>query len=237
LEQHVKERTAQLEYANRELEAFSYSVSHDLRAPLRGMDGFSQILLEEYADKLDRQGKKYLQHIRKGSQHMAELIDSLLKLSHLSNSEMNYKKVNLSQLVKSIAYEYKEMNPRRNIEFLITNDLYVDGDAVLLEVMLKNLIDNAWKYTSKTPNPVIEFGRTVKDRQTVFYIRDNGLGFDPTYSSRLFEPFIRQQTEFEGIGIGLAIVQRIVDRHGGRIWAEGKIDQGATFYFIIDRNK
>ena len=168
---------------------------------------------------------------------MAELIDSLLKLSHLSNSEMNYKKVNLSQLVKSIAYEYKEMNPRRNIEFLITNDLYVDGDAVLLEVMLKNLIDNAWKYTSKTPNPVIEFGRTVKDRQTVFYIRDNGLGFDPTYSSRLFEPFIRQHTEFEGIGIGLAIVQRIVDRHGGRIWAEGKIDQGATFYFIIDRNK
>jgi ligand-binding sensor domain-containing protein/signal transduction histidine kinase len=236
LEQHVRERTAQLEYVNKELDAFSYSVSHDLRAPLRGMDGYSQILLDDYADKLDNQGKKYLTSIRKGSQHMGEIIDSLLKLSKLSNNEMTYKKVNLSRMVNTIAREYNEMDPERIMEFRITDNLYVQGDATLLEVMLKNLIDNAWKYTSKTTHPCIEFGKTSKDHKTVFYIRDNGLGFDSRYSSRLFEPFLRQHTEFEGIGIGLAIVQRIINRHGGRIWAEGTINHGATFYFTIDKN-
>ena len=233
LEQRVNERTAQLEYSNKELEAFSYSISHDLRAPLRGMDGFSQLLLDEYAGKLGKQGKDYLHRIQKGSRRMGKLIDSLLKLSHLSRTELHFKKVDLSRLVESIAHEYKKAYPDRNTEFVIVKDIYVKGDASLLRVMLKNLIDNAWKFTAETINPVIEFGTARKYRTKLFYIRDNGVGFDIKYSDSLFELFQRQHPDFDGTGIGLAIVQRIVNRHGGTIRAEGKVNKGATFYFTI----
>jgi light-regulated signal transduction histidine kinase (bacteriophytochrome) len=233
LEQHVFERTAQLEATNRELEAFTYSVSHDLRAPLRGMDGFSQVLVEDYSEKLDKKGKDYLLRIRKASQHMGHLIDDLLKLSRLTRSEMHFGQVNLSQLVKSIAHEYQQTHPKRNVQFVIAEDLCAKGDAPLLEVMLRNLIDNAWKFTSKTPDAKIEFGVTQKNGRNVYYLRDNGIGFDMNFSSKLFEIFQRQHTEFEGTGIGLVTVKRIVQRHGGTIWAEGKINEGATFYFTL----
>jgi ligand-binding sensor domain-containing protein/signal transduction histidine kinase len=235
LEQHVKERTAQLESTNKELEAFSYSVSHDLRAPLRGMDGFSQALLEDYSQKLDKKGRDYLHRIQRGSQRMGELIDNLLKLSRFSRIEMYFKKVNMSHLVKSITQEYKKMYPKRNVEFIIAKDLYARGDPSLLRVMLKNLIDNAWKFTSKSPYPKIEFGTEIKKRKKVFYLRDNGIGFDMSNSDNLFEMFLYQHSGLEGTGIGLATVQRIINRHNGSIWAEGKVNEGAIFYFTIGK--
>jgi ligand-binding sensor domain-containing protein/signal transduction histidine kinase len=233
LEQHVKERTIQLEEINKELEAFSYSVSHDLRTPLRGINGFSQALLEDYGEKLDKQGKEYLNRIRRGSKRMGELIENLLKLSRFLRIDMNFTHVNLSHLVKSIIEEYKTLNPGREIECMIANNLFVKGDATLLRIMLMNLIDNAWKFTSKLPNAVIEFGSAIKYRKKVFYIRDNGVGFNTNISDKLFNVFERQHLQFEGSGIGLSIVQRIINRHHGSIWAEGKENQGATFYFTI----
>ena len=235
LEQRVIERTAQLEAVNKELEAFSYSVSHDLRAPLRAVDGFSQALLEDYTDSLDEQGRDYLQRVRKASQNMALLIDELLSLSRLARSEIRREKIDLSALAQGVASQLHETQPERQAEFTIAPGLVVDGDAHLLRVVLENLLGNAWKFSEKKPHAKIEFGVTEQDGEPVYFVRDNGAGFDAAYVDKLFGAFQRLHTtsEFPGTGIGLATVQRIIHRHGGRIWTEAAVEQGATFYFTL----
>jgi PAS domain S-box-containing protein len=235
LEQRVIERTSQLETVNKELEAFSYSVSHDLRAPLRSIDGFSQALLQDYPDLLDEQGKNYLQRVRSNTQRMGELIDDLLKLSRVTRSEMKLEMVNLSTLAQSIANELQQTQPGRQVEFVITLGLNASGDANLLRLLLEHLLGNAWKFTEKHSQARIEFGSTRVDGEQVFFVRDDGAGFDMTYADKLFAPFQRLHSagEFPGIGIGLATVQRIIHRHGGRVWAEGEIEKGAIFYFTL----
>jgi light-regulated signal transduction histidine kinase (bacteriophytochrome) len=235
LEQRVRDRTAQLEVANQELEAFSYSVSHDLRAPLRAMDGFSKALEEDYAEQIDDKGRRYLTRIRTASQHMGQLIDDLLEMSHLSRSEMRHEKVDLSGLARQIAAELKEQYPEREVEFEVADGLVVTGDPRLLRVALSNLLGNAWKYTGKQPQPLIRLGKTEHEGQCTYFVRDNGAGFDMAYADKLFGVFQRLHgaNEFPGNGIGLATVQRIVNRHGGQIWAEAAVNQGATFYFSL----
>ncbi len=235
LEERIQQRTAQLEATNMELEAFSYSVSHDLRSPLRSIDGFSQALLEDEADKVSAQGKDYLQRVRAAAQRMAELIDDLINLSRVTRAEMRLEKVNLTDIALSIARELKEIQPDRKVEFLIADGIGASGDARLLRVVLDNLLGNAWKYTGKHPKARIEFGITGANGGSAYYVRDDGAGFDMAYSDKLFGAFQRLHatSEYAGTGIGLATVQRIVRRHGGRIWAEGKVDEGATFYFTL----
>lgn len=235
LEARVQERTAQLEAANQEMEAFCYSVSHDLRAPLRAIDGFSQELLQTYAEKLDDQGKHYLKRVRAGSQRMAQLIDDLLQLSRLSRSEMQRLQVSLSALAGTVAAELKRREPGRQVDFLIDPSLTAYCDPGLLRVVLDNLFDNAWKFTSRHLRATIEFGKIENPGRTVFFVRDDGAGFNPAFSEKLFGAFQRLHTErdFPGTGIGLATVQRVIHRHGGQVWAEGKVEQGATFYFIL----
>jgi PAS domain S-box-containing protein len=220
---------------NKELEAFSYSVSHDLRAPLRGMDGFSQALLEDYSDKLDATGKNYLERIRAGTQRMGLLIDDMLKLSRINRSEFKRESVDLSKMVRAVILTLRQNNPARDVKVSIQKDIIIDGDRHLLEIALTNLIDNAWKFTGKTENARIEFGTELKDGKPVMFIRDNGVGFDMTYVDKLFGAFQRLHTtaEFIGTGIGLATVQRVIHRHGGQVWAEGEIGKGATFYFTL----
>ncbi|MBF8284339.1 MAG: multi-sensor signal transduction histidine kinase [Anaerolineales bacterium] len=256
LEQRVAERTAQLEAVNKELEAFSYSASHDLRAPLRGIDGFSQILLEDYAEKLDADGKDYLQRVRAATGRMAELIDALLTLSRVTRAEFQRERVDLSALVRGIAEDLRGHEPERGVEFVIADGLTAEGDPRLLRAALENLLGNAWKYTAKQPQARIEFGtltplppspdgtsgeggggaRSAGERGEVYFVRDNGAGFDMAYADKLFGVFQRLHTEgeFKGLGVGLATVQRIIHRHGGRIWAEGAVGQGATFYFTLE---
>lgn len=223
---------SELETVNREIEAFSYSVSHDLRAPLRSMDGFSQALIEDYADKLDAHGMDYLRRIRQGSQTMSLLIDDMLKLSRVTQAEIHYDKVNLSELVKSVADRLKASQPERQVELKIAPEITTRGDFALLRIALQNLLENAWKFTSGCPQAEIEFGST---ETTTFFIKDNGAGFDMAYADKLFTPFQRLHSdrEYPGNGIGLAIVERIIRRHGGRIWGESKINQGTTFYFTL----
>lgn len=235
LEQRVLERTQQLKETNKELEAFSYSVSHDLRAPLRGIDGFSLSLLEDYSDKLDEQGKNYLNRIRNASQRMGTLIDDMLNLSRLSRAEMKLKDTDMSLIASEIAEEFKRSEPERNVNFNIHPDLTVTADENLLRIMLQNLIGNAWKFTSRRENAEIEIGKVVREGRQEFFIRDNGAGFNQDFAERMFMPFQRLHTpkEFEGTGIGLAIVQRIVHRHGGSIKAEGNTGEGAVFYFYL----
>lgn len=235
LEAKVTERTRQLEFANRELASFAYSVSHDLRAPLRSIDGFSQALLEDYESALDAEGQDYLRRVRNASQRMEQLIDHLLKLSRISRQEMQRKIVNLSALAREIAAELAQADPGRDIVFSIAEEITVMGDADLLRVVLNNLMSNAWKFTGKRAQAVIQFYDTIYDNEHVYVIKDNGAGFDMRYANKLFGAFQRlhQQTEFEGTGIGLATVQRIIHRHGGRIWAEAALDEGATFYFTL----
>jgi PAS domain S-box-containing protein len=233
----VKQTTQQLEASNRELEAFSYSVSHDLRAPLRSIDGFSQALLEDYACKLDDQGKQYLHFLRKSSQEMAELIDDMLQLSQLSRGKLNIKdNVDLSQITRQIAKELAEEDPERKVEFIIEDGLAVKGDARLLRAALQNLLDNAWKFTSKHPTARIEFGASLREGKRTFFVKDNGAGFDMAFAGKLFGVFQRLhgKEEFPGTGIGLATAQRIINRHGGKIWAEGEPEKGAAFYFTLD---
>jgi signal transduction histidine kinase len=242
LEQRVIERTGQLQAANRELEAFTYSVSHDLRAPLRSIDGFSQALLEDYGERLDGQGREFLQRVRRASQRMAQLIDDLLKLSRITRGELVREPVDLSQLVGSVVEELRQAEPGRRVEVVIQGGVRAEGDARLLRVALENLFGNAWKFTSRREQARIEFGtagsvglgRGQADR-TVFFVRDNGAGFDPAYAAKLFGVFQRLHlpAEFPGTGIGLATVQRIIHRHRGRIWAEGAVDEGATFLFTL----
>jgi PAS domain S-box-containing protein len=235
LEKRVQERTAQLEATNKELDAFSYSVSHDLQAPLRALDGISKMLLEDYGEQLDETGQLYLNRICSASQHMKHLIDDLLKLSKISRSELNSSQVNLSSLVEKIKNTLEETHPERQVHWEITPDALVNGDRRLLEVALSNLVNNAFKFTSKTPNALIQFNAVPDNGQTVYSIRDNGVGFDMEYAGKLFGAFQRLHSseQFEGTGIGLTIVQRIINRHGGRIWAEAAVDQGAAFYFTL----
>jgi len=238
LEQRVIERTAQLEAANKELEAFSYSVSHDLRAPLRSIDGFSQVLLEDYADKLDKQGKDYSQRIRAATQRMAELIDALLTLSRVTRSEIRRVTVDLSTFAQAIVADLKKTQPERQVKFIIAEGLIANGDVRLLHVVLENLIGNAWKFTSKKENACIELGSLQQgDGKLAYFVKDNGAGFDMAYSDKLFGAFQRLHgtNEFPGTGIGLATVQRIIHRHGGKVWAEGEVEKGATFYFTLPR--
>jgi len=235
LEQRVQERTSQLHAVNKELEAFSYSVSHDLRAPLRHINGFSQALLEDYADELDEVGKGYLQELCGASQEMAQLIDDLLQLARLTRSKMQREDLNLTNLAKEVIAELRKREPDREVTVGIEEGLVTHGDSRLLKIMLNNLLGNAWKFTSKRAQAEITFGQEHKNDETVYSIRDNGAGFDMAYADKLFGAFQRLHTttEFEGTGIGLATVQRIISRHGGRIWTIGEIDKGATFYFTL----
>ena len=234
-EEELLKSNTELAAVNDELEAFSYSVAHDLRAPLRSIDGFSQALLEDYPDKLDEQGKNYLNRVRAASQKMGQLIDDLLNLSRLTREDMNYEAVNLTMLAQTIAEELKETQPERQVEFVIHEGLVVNGDARLLAVLLENLLGNAWKFTSKHPSARIEFAITQHGDKPVYFVRDDGIGFDMTYVDKLFSAFQRLHapSEFPGTGIGLATARRIVNRHGGSIWAEGAVEQGATFYFSL----
>lgn len=238
LEQRVSERTAQLQAANKELKAFSYSVSHDLRAPLRSIDGFSRILLEDYTDRLDAEGKHYLQTVRRASQRMAELIDDMLQLSRITRSEMRLAPVDLSALARNLADELEKAEPERCVEFIIEPGVIAQGDAHLMQVVLGNLFGNAWKFTSQQRAARIEFGRTTREGAPAYFVRDNGVGFDMAYSHKLFGAFQRLHTtaEFPGTGIGLATVQRVIDRHGGQVWAEGEVGHGAAFYFTLPTN-
>jgi PAS domain S-box-containing protein len=243
LEERVQERTAelqartiQLQAANKELEAFSYSISHDLRAPLRHINGFSKALLEDYADKLDEAGKSYLQELRGASQEMAQLIDDVLQLARLSRTQMNWKDVDLSQLAGKIIDDLQKSEPQRRVTVKIEPRLVTSGDTPLLKIMLVNLLGNAWKFTSKREQAEISFGQQKQNNgETYYFVRDNGAGFDMAYADKLFGVFQRLHTtrEFDGTGIGLATVQRVINRHGGRIWAEAEIEKGAAFYFTL----
>lgn len=235
LEELIEERTAELEAANKELESFSYSVSHDLRSPLRSIDGFSRMLLEDYSGKLDEEGRKYIHRVRNASQRMGQLIDDLLSLSRVSRREMRHELVDLSALANTIAVDLGEMQPERQIEWNIQLGIFASGDAGLLRILLENLLGNAVKFTGKTKDAKIEFVKTDHGGEEAYCVRDNGAGFDMAYSGKLFGAFQRLhlQDEFPGTGIGLAIVQRIVNRHGGRIWAEGTLDKGAAFFFTL----
>jgi PAS domain S-box-containing protein len=236
LEQRVTERTAQLRTANRELETFSYSVSHDLRAPLRSIDGFSQALVEEYANTLDGQGHDYLQRIREAAHRMGELIDALLELSRVSRMELARAPIDLTAMAHRIAADLQRDEPSRQVDVVIAEGLTACGDTRLLSVALENLLGNAWKFSAKQPQARIEVGLLPQpDGGQAFFVRDNGAGFDMTYADKLFGPFQRlhRSQEFAGTGIGLATVQRIIHRHGGRVWAEGELGRGATFYFTL----
>ena len=235
LEQRVRQRTLELEASNRELEAFAYSVSHDLRAPLRGIDGWSLALLEDYSASLDESARQYLNRVRSETQRMGNLIDDLLQLSRVSRGEMKLAQVDLTSLANQIACRLRDAQPQRRIEFAIEPGLVGLGDARLLEIALTNLLSNAVKFTG-TQNPaLIEFGKFEKDGEMAFYVRDNGAGFDMAYAGNLFGAFQRlhKVTEFPGTGIGLATVQRIVRRHGGRVWADARVNRGATFGFTL----
>jgi len=231
----LKQRATELAAVNKELEAFNYSVSHDLRSPLRSINGFSQALLEDYAYKLDAQGKDYLQRVRAASQTMAQLIDDLLDLSRITRSKIHRGTVNLSVLAQAVTAELAKMEPERQVEFVIAGRLMVKGDERLLKIVLENLLGNAWKFTGNNPKAKIEFGVTQVDDRSAYFVRDNGAGFDMAYANKLFGAFQRLHapSEFSGSGIGLATVQRIIHRHGGHVWAEGAVGQGATFYFTL----
>ena len=236
LEQRVHERTFQLETINKELESFSYSVSHDLRSPLRSIDGFSNLLLKNYSNLLDDQGKDYFQRVMKASRRMGLLIDDLMKLSRFTRIEMKRGITNLSSIAESIVEEFKSADPERQINIFIQPGMIANVDSDLIQNALQNLFDNAWKYSKNKADAKIEFGAMEKDGNTVYYVRDNGAGFDMKYVDKLFSAFQRLHSddEFEGTGIGLATVNRIIHRHGGTIWAEGAVNSGATFYFTLN---
>ncbi len=236
--QKVQAANQQLKAANQELEAFSYSVSHDLRAPLRSIDGFSQALLEDYAGKLDDSGRNYLQRVRAAATRMGELIDDMLQLSRVTRAEMHQEIVDLSALAESVVADLRRAEPRSQVEVAIPPGVKAEGDPKLLRIVLVNLLSNSWKFTGRQPYARIELGELNSGNERAFYVRDNGVGFDMAYADKLFGAFQRlhAQGEFPGTGIGLATVQRIINRHGGRVWAEGAVGQGATFYFALPLN-
>jgi light-regulated signal transduction histidine kinase (bacteriophytochrome) len=234
--QELQQAIVELKAVNQELEAFSYAVSHDLRAPLRSIDGFSQALLEDYASSVDANGQDFLRRIRAATQKMGQLIDDLLKLSRVTRIDINREVVDLSSIAHRIRTELQQHQPERLVEFIIQPGLVTRGDAHLLHLVLENLLNNAWKFTAKQPNGRIELGVvTDEDGTPIYFVRDNGVGFDPVYTHKLFVPFQRlhSNVDFPGNGIGLATVQRIIRRHGGRVWAEGNIEQGARFNFTL----
>jgi PAS domain S-box-containing protein len=235
IDQELELRNAQLLSSNSELEAFCYSVSHDLRAPLRSIDGFSQALLDDYADRLDDTGKQYLQRVRAGAQRMAALIDDLLTLSRITRAELQRQPIDLSEMASSVANDLSRQDPARHVVFVIAPGLEARADAQLMRTVLENLLGNAWKFTSGRSHARIEFGRTQANGASAFFVRDNGAGFDPAYAGRLFGAFQRLHAaaEFPGTGVGLASVQRVIYRHGGRVWAKGAVNQGATFFFTL----
>lgn len=237
LEQRVADRTRRLESVNKELEAFSYSVSHDLRAPLRAIDGFSQILLKNHSSKLDPTGIDYLQRIQRATVRMGELIDDLLQLSRVSSSRVHIVHVNLSQIAREAIAELRERDPARRVATEVQDGVGVEADERLLRIALENLLNNAWKFTRKNPDAHIRFGAFEQDGEQIVFVRDNGAGFDVKYAGKLFGAFQRlhSTSEFEGTGIGLATVKRIINLHGGRVWAEAAVNQGAVFYFTIPR--
>ncbi len=235
LERRVADRTRQLEGANRELEAFAYAVSHDLRAPLRSMSGFSQILLETPPPGLDEKSRHYLQRIHDAGLRMSALIDDLLNLSRIGRSELTARPISLSQIAAEAAAAVRERYPAREVELEIAPGMEVSADPRLLRIALENLIGNAWKYTARSSPARVSIGTQAGESGPAFFVRDNGVGFDMKYADKLFMPFQRlhPETEFPGSGIGLVTVQRIIARHGGRIWAQAKPDEGATFYFTL----
>ena len=232
LESRVRERTKQLELANAELESFAYSVSHDLRAPLRAIDGFSQALEEDYADRFDETARGYLGRVRRAAQRMADLIDALLRLARVARVQMNYSLVDLSKIAQTVVADLREGDPGRQVSVSITPGLQAMGEPSLLTAVFQNLIGNAWKFTARSAEPAIEVGQLENGE---FYVRDNGAGFDMKYANKLFGAFQRLHSDedYEGTGIGLATVARIVHRHGGEIRAVGELDKGATFYFTL----
>jgi len=234
-EQEILRRSMELETANKELETFSYSVSHDLRAPLRGIEGFSQALQEDYEQQLDSTARDYLRRIRDATHRMGKLIDDLLNLARVTRAEIHRESIDLSRLANEVVQELQANEPQRAVALKIAEGLATDGDTRLVRVALQNLIGNAWKFTSKRERAEIEFGEKTANGNRTYFVRDNGAGFDPSYASRLFGPFQRLHAanEFPGTGIGLATVQRIVHRHGGAVWAEGFVNRGATIYFTL----
>jgi two-component system NtrC family sensor kinase len=229
----------ELERKNKELEAFSYSVSHDLRTPLRGIDGFSQILLDDYSDRLDDQGRDYLRRVRRGAQRMGALIEDMLHLFRVGNAELVSQPVDLTQTARTVAAELARNTPDREVRVIVQDGLNVTGDPNLLRIALDNLIGNAWKFASKVPLPQIEVGVNDELPGRPFFVRDNGAGFDMTYADKLFRPFQRLHAveEFPGTGIGLATVHKVIERSGGRVWAEGAVGKGATFFFTLPAHK
>jgi signal transduction histidine kinase len=235
LEQLVEERTGQMQAAYRELEAFSYSVSHDLRAPLRAIDGFSRVLEEDYGPALDAEARRCLERVRGGTRRMGQLIDDLLKLSRVSRGDLAIGPVDLSAEARRILDELAAASPDRSVRTAVAPGLRAAGDPRLLAIALANLLENAWKYTARTPDAEIEFGCSDQEGRPVFRVRDNGAGFDMAYAGKLFQAFQRLHggQDYEGTGIGLAIVQRIIHRHQGQVWAEAEPDRGATFFFTL----
>lgn len=229
----------ELERKNRELEAFSYSVSHDLRAPLRSIDGFSRLLLEDKSDNLDAKGRDYLRRVCESAKRMGELIDDLLLLSRVGRAELTRDRTDISCIAQAVFEELKRKDTERRVQVRIAEELFAEADGRLVRVALDNLLGNAWKFTAKVPEPCIEVGVEQKEGGAVFFVRDNGAGFDMTYAENLFRPFQRlhEESDFPGTGIGLATVHRIIDRHGGRIWAEGRVGKGAIFYFTLPTGK
>jgi PAS domain S-box-containing protein len=235
LEQRVTERTAQLKNALSELDSFSYSVSHDLRAPLRAIDGFSNEMIEDYGDQIDDGGKDVLKRIRNATQRMSNIIEGLLALSRLSRSQIHIVSLNLSDLAETVVTQLREANPQRAVKCSIAQDLIVQTDAVLIQTVLENLLGNAWKYTGKCDVAIVEVGSLSIDGELAFFVRDNGAGFDMAFADKLFGVFQRlhSESDFPGTGIGLATVKRIINRLGGRVWAESSVNQGATFFFTL----
>jgi signal transduction histidine kinase len=235
LEERVRRRTAELEATNKDLETFTSAVSHDLRAPLRGITGWSQALAEDYADKFDEQAKSYVSLVRSEATRMGRLIEGLLELCQSTHKELHRETVNLSQLTLEIANDLQREQPERVVDFKIAPDVVVKGDPILLHALMQNLLDNAWKFTAKRSRAVISFGEVQADGKRIFFVRDNGAGFDMDRAANLFLPFERlhRVSDFPGTGIGLATVHHIVLRHGGEICAEGAVDQGATFHFTL----
>lgn len=235
LEHRVRERTAELEALNRELEAFSYSVSHDLRAPLRAISGFAEVLQSDYADRLDDQGRHHLERVLDAAKRMGHLIEDLLNLSRVTRAPLQRERVDLAWIARAALTEMRAREPHRQVEARLADGLFAEGDPRLLQVMMDNLLGNAWKFTARQPSALVELGREDRAEGPVFFVRDNGAGFDMEYASKLFQPFQRLHSEadYDGTGIGLAIVQRVVVRHGGRIWAEAATGRGATFFFTL----
>jgi PAS domain S-box-containing protein len=236
MNKELEHRAMELEAANKELEAFSYSVSHDLRSPLHNIDSFSQILMENYANRLDADGRDYVERLRASCRHMEEIISALLALSNMTRSELIIDRFDLTALAQAVASDLKQKNPDRFVDWVIAEGLTADGDPQLLRVVLENLFGNAWKFTANRPRARIEFGALPQSNGSrTYFVRDDGAGFDMARANKLFSPFTRlhDQNEFRGTGIGLATVQRVIQRHQGKIWAEGVVNQGATFCFTL----